>query len=392
MRIIKLHNWHRFEGGQETVVLNTLELLIKNRHDVILEIQDSRKLGVGYRGKIRAFLCGIYCSSSQRSMGRLIKEFNPDLVHVHELYPFFSPWVLVECRRSRIPVIMTCHDFRFTCPIMIHWRKGNICRLCERGNEHWCVFKNCRSNILESLSYAMRSFIARKLRLLENNVSRYIAPSQFVKKQMIIGGVQSEKISVIPNMITIPDAYDSNHLGSYIAFVGRITPAKGIKSLLESARTTGIPIHLAGDYSEMADLVKEAPLNVKFEGHLNRDQLSSFYRNARCLVVPSTSYECSPVVIAEAMSYGLPVIASKIGGIPELVDDGITGILFDPNNTVELADKMRLIWEDPILGKRMGLAGRKKAILEYTTDVHYNRLLHVYEGSIEKSRLLKTNH
>ena len=122
---------------------------------------------------------------------------------------------------------------------------------------------------------------------------------------------------------------------------------------------------------------------MEFAGFLDTQKMAAFYRNARFLVLPSKWFEVCPMVIIEAMSNGLPVIASRIGGIPEIVEDGVTGVLFEPGNSEDLAEKMKLLWENPELCRQMGTAGRKKAIREYGEDVYYRRLMDVYQRAIE---------
>jgi glycosyltransferase involved in cell wall biosynthesis len=136
----------------------------------------------------------------------------------------------------------------------------------------------------------------------------------------------------------------------------------------------------------MPEVVKGAPANVKFMGHMSRDQLVGFYRNARFLVVPSICFETFGLVIVEAMSYGLPIIASRMGGLPEIVEDGETGLLFEAGNSEELAYKMKLLWENPTLCRQMGQSGRKKVIREYNEDTYYERLMTVYDRALAMNK------
>ena len=133
----------------------------------------------------------------------------------------------------------------------------------------------------------------------------------------------------------------------------------------------------------MPELVKRAQANVMFMGHMNRDRLVRFYRNARFLVVPSIWFETFGLVVVEAMSQGLPVIASRIGALPEIVEDGVTGFLFDPGKIKELMSKMKLLWENEDLCREMGKAARRKAMQDYSEDVYYKRLMAVYKKAIE---------
>jgi len=382
MKIIQVHNWHRYGGGSDAVVEATTSLLRERGHEALLFTRDSGKLGRGLSGRMKAFVCGIYSPSGRSAMRKLLREHKPDIVHVHELYPFISPWALVECKRAGVPVVMTCHDYRLSCPVALHWHNATPCLSCKRGRDYWCVLKNCRGNLFESTGYALRSTVARKLRLFQGNVTRYITPSAFVKALMIEVGFSDETIDVVPNMVTLPEADGDPSQGRYVAYVGRIAPEKGVETLVESAQMTGLPVQLAGDHTPMPDVLKESPPNVTFVGHLHGKDLSSFYHNARFLVIPSVSWEPFGLVIVEAMAQGLPVIASRTGGIPELVDDGVTGLLFEPGNEEDLSGKMRWLWEHNRVSRQMGLAGREKAVREYSDDVYSQRLLAVYETSI----------
>jgi glycosyltransferase involved in cell wall biosynthesis len=258
-----------------------------------------------------------------------------------------------------------------------------VCDRCAGGLEYWCVLKNCRSNIFESVGYALRNAQARKWKLFRNNVTCYIAATEFVKRWLVGAGFPQEAIMVVPYMVSLPDSGIDPSCGKYVSYAGRFNPVKGIKTLLTSARRTGLPVRLAGDYSPMPEIMKMAPSNAQFMGHLDREGLVGFYRNARFLVVPSIYFEAFGLVSAEAMSHGLPVIASRIGGIPEIVEDGVTGLLFEPGNSEELASKMKLLWGNPTLCRQMGQAGREKVIREYGEDVYYNRLMAVYERAIQ---------
>ncbi len=199
---------------------------------------------------------------------------------------------------------------------------------------------------------------------------------------MIDAGFLKEGIIVISNPVVVPDSEVDASGGKYAAYAGRISTEKGIDTLLAAASETGLPVHLAGDYSSMPELVKTAPKSAQFMGLLNPDQLGSFYRGARFLVISSICFETFGLVAAEAMSQGLPVIASRIGGLPEVVEDGVTGLLFEPGNAKDLAKKLKFLWHNPDLCKKMGHAGRVKAVREYSNDVYYRRLTEVYEKAI----------
>ena len=289
-----------------------------------------------------------------------------------------SPSIFIACRESGVPVVMRCPDYRLTCPTYWHFNEERICERCKNGREYWCILKNCRKNIYESFAYSLRTAVARRFRYYKNNVSIFIPPSEYVKNRLIEAGIRAERIIVVPNMSSLAYSMVDTDNASYIAYVGRISSEKGISTLLTGARIAGLPIRIAGDYSSMPEILKTAPTSVQFVGHLIRDQLGAFYGNARFSVVPSVCNEAFGIVVAEAMSHGLPVIASRIGAIPEIVEDGRTGLLFEPGNAYDLAEKMKLLWNNPELCRQMGRAGKEKVLREYSENVYYERLMGVY--------------
>jgi glycosyltransferase involved in cell wall biosynthesis len=217
---------------------------------------------------------------------------------------------------------------------------------------------------------------------VRDNVTLYVAPTQFLKEWLAGAGLPAERIVVMPNMAAVPGRPTDSADGAYVAYAGRISREKGVDTLVSAATETKLPVRLAGRRSAMRDCAADVPANVEFVGWLDGPRLDSFYRGARLLVLPSTWFEVSPLVIAEAMSFGLPVVASRIGGIPEMVEDGVTGLLFEPGNVTDLSEKLTRLWHDPALCREMGRAGREKAVREYSTGVYYQRLMTLYQTAM----------
>jgi glycosyltransferase involved in cell wall biosynthesis len=383
MKVLLIHNKYRFRGGEETVFDATAALLKSRGVHVSTLQRDSRASERSLFRKACAFVSGIYSPSMYGFISSLIMQEKPDIVQVHNLYPLFSPSVLVACHRTGVPAVMVCHNYRLTCPAGGHLSGGNICERCIGGREHWCILRNCTGEILKSVAYALRSYTARQLQLFHKNVTLFIALSEFAKARLVDNGFEYDRIVVLPNMISVRHSPVDPLGGRYIAFAGRISPEKGLDTLLAAAaQLPDIPLRLAGEGPIMSRLVRCATPNVEFMGHLRRPDMSAFYRSARFLVLPSKWFEGCPMVISEAMSYGLPVVASRIGGLPELVEDGVTGLLFEPGNIEELACKMKLLWEDGELCQKMGRKGREKAIRDYGEGVYYDRLMTTFERAM----------
>jgi glycosyltransferase involved in cell wall biosynthesis len=255
------------------------------------------------------------------------------------------------------------------------------------GKEYRCVIKNCRNNILESAAYALRSSVARSFRLFHDNVSVLISLTPFAKAKLVQAGFREDQIAVVPNPAYARHAAADASAGEYVAFAGRISPEKGIDTLLAAAaEMPDVPFQVAGDGPVFSEMKAKAPANVEFLGQLRADQLNEFYERSRMLVVPSLWFEQFPMVVLEAMGRALPVIGSRIGGLPEIIEDSLTGATFEPGNSNDLARQVRRLWDDPQLCRRMGILGRQKALREYTEETYFHNLMAVYQTAIQRSR------
>jgi glycosyltransferase involved in cell wall biosynthesis len=387
VKILQVYNEQRSRfGGEPAVIEATMRVLVQNGHETRLVMKSSRVLENSILKRMNAIWGGVYNFWAYREMRRLIDRDRPDVVHVHSVYPMFSPSILVACRHRNVPVVMTVHSHNLTCPTWYHLHKGRVCEDCVGGHEYRCVLKNCRNNYLESFAYALRSGVARRFRLFHNNVGFLIVLTPFAKAKLLAAGFREEQIAVVPNPASVRSAAADPSVGKYVAFAGRISPEKGIDTLLDAAaQLPNVPFKVAGDGPALSEIKPRAPRNVEFVGQLGPDDLSEFYRCSRMLVVPSIWFEQFPMVVLEAMGRALPVIGSKIGGLPAIIEEGLTGKLFQPGSAKDLAAQVRDLWEDPQLCRRMGIAGREKVLREFSEDAYFQRLIAVYQGAIQRS-------
>ncbi len=316
-------------------------------------------------------------------MRRLLRETGPDIVHIHNLYPLISPSILGVCRRMGVPVVMTVHNYRLICPTGLFMVKGRVCQRCMGGREFWCALRNCTGGWAKSVGYAARNFAARRWKLYRRSVVRYMVLTDFQRQQLVQEGFPAERIEVIPNMVDAADTVPASALGSYVGYVGRISPEKDLPTLMKAARTwADIPFKAAGSYEGAADVVRQRPSNFDFLGHLRQDRLAAFYADSRIVVLCSVWYEGFPTTILEAMVMGRPVVCSRIGGLPEIVEDGVTGLLFRPGDAQDLAAKIRHLWDRPDACRALGQAGREKVLREYSLQRYYDRLMAAYERAL----------
>jgi glycosyltransferase involved in cell wall biosynthesis len=185
-------------------------------------------------------------------------------------------------------------------------------------------------------------------------------------------------------MVYLAPVIEKTVPGNYVAYVGRITFEKGVDILCDAARISGLPVHVAGDISGWPELatLHSGSAAIVFRGVLQGGELEAFYRDARYLVVPSRWWEVCPIVVLEAMNYGCPVLAAEAGGLPELVDDGHTGVLFKRGDHVDLANKMRGLWDNESLRTRISAAARASVCARFSEHPYRADLLAIYQRAI----------
>ncbi len=383
LRVLHAYNLHRGGGGADNATIATIAALRESGVEVDTLVRDSRDIPDTTSGKVRAFVSGLYAREAVAEFAQRLDSSRPDLVHVHELYPLISPWVLPECTRRGIPVVMSVYDYRLTCPTHNHHFQGRTCTRCLGGHEIQCVVQDCRGNRAESLAFALRNAVARWFRLFARHVSLYITPTRFTSEWLTRhAGVPADRVAVIPCLIDIPDAAVDPAAGRYVAFAGRFVPEKGVDVALAATRRAGLPLWLAGDADHYAGV--DSSDDVRFVMTRNRDELAAFYRGARMLVMPSIWFETFGIVVGEAMSHGVPVLASRIGALAETTVDGITGLLFEPGNVEELASQMRRLWDDAELCRRLGSGAREHIARTSHRDIHARLTLDAYAGAIAR--------
>ena len=359
-------------------------LLRDHGHNVHEYFRSSSELNGSWIKQAKAFFSGIFSYHSRYQVRQVISDVKPDIVHIQNLYPLISPSVLLEAAQHNVHFVMRCANYRLVCPNGLFLRDDHICEDCSGGREWRCVVHNCENNIGKSLGYALRNYVARTRRYYLDNVTFYIALTEFQKKRLIEEGFPADRICVIPNMADSNGSEQAQLLGDYVGFVGRISPEKGISTLVKAAELCReIQFKAAGSYDRFPEIVKNAPGNFDVVGHLDKPQLKQFYADSRIIILCSICYEGFPSVLLEAMLHGKPVICSRIGGLPEIVDEGETGLLFEPGNAEDLAEKVHYLWNRKELCRQMGQAGREKVLREYSADKYYERLMKVYKKAIE---------
>lgn len=372
MKVLLVHNDYGKYSGEEAVVDKMAAVFAGLGYDVAQLRMTTAGLRESLSGKVRGFLSGIYCPSGVRAMRKALQREKPDVVNVHNLYPFISPAALRECKKARVPVVMTIHNYRLICPTGLFMRNGTPCEEClDRGNEWGCIKYNCENSLLKSVGYAVRNAVARLRRHYLDCVDVFACITDFQRRKLIQAGFPSDKIIVIPNSVDVIDNYKSQGDGTYVAFCGRLSREKRVDLIIEAARhNTHIPFKLAGA-SRDKELIANLPPNVELTGYISGHALSDFYAGARFFVMASRCYEGFAMAILEAAAYSKPMIAPDHGGFSEIIGHGkdAVGLLTTPGNADSLSEAVRNLWDNPQESIRLGLLANQKLKNNYSTDI-----------------------
>lgn len=371
MKVLLVHNDYGKHSGEESV----LAKMSKIYDGLGFDVAELRKTTAGIRdsvsGKIKVFLNGLYSPSGIRSMKDAIVSESPDIVHVHNLYPFITPAALCECSKRGIPVVMTVHNFRLICPTGLFMKSGIPCERCLETHNEWpCIIGNCEGSIMKSFAYSARNAIARIKGYYDNNVDCYACITSFQKRKLIEWGIPEDKIVVIPNSIDIKETATDYKFGDYVAYVGRLSYEKGYDLLIDVARRNpDIKFKIAGAYRDSN--IGKVPSNVELTGYLHDADLEDMYKNARFIVMPSRCYEGFPMTILEAAKYGKIVLGPEHGAFSEIIGKGEESIggLFKPSDLLSLEEQIRDLWNNEPLVRSLGENARKVITRKYSDEI-----------------------
>jgi len=399
MKILLLHNSYGQFSGEEAVV--EMQKILLEAHGHTVECYSRSSAGIkGPGGKINAFFSGFYNARSIREVREMISGGQPDIVHIHNLFPLISPAILPLIKSLNNPsthqlinssahqlisspakLVMTIHNYRLICPNGLFFTHDEICERCSGGREWNCILHNCEYSALKSTGYALRNLWARRRRFYLDNVDAFLCLTEFQKIKLTENGFPGERCHILPNFVTPATALTQEFSKpGYVLFAGRLNTQKGFGLLAQAASLIpDIPVRVAGEGKPDYLKTLSIPVNMELKGKLDTARMNATYQEAAFLVFPVRSYEGFPMVFPEAMQHRLPVIAPDMAGFPEIIEDGVNGLLFKPGDAADLASKIRLLWENKDLREKLGRAGERKLQTEYSAEVYYKKLMDVYK-------------
>lgn len=387
MRILTLHNKYKFRGGEDESS-ESEDRVLRNYGHVIFRYEQDNAV-IGSRSLVQIAGGAIYSRRSYRRVRELIRCLRPQVVDVHNFFPLISRSAYYACQAERIPVVQTLHNYRLACPSALFFRDGKPCEDClgkhfpYPGIQHRCY----RGSALGSATVASMIGFHRLLNTWRDRVSMYITLTEFCRTKFIQAGLPPNKIRVKANFVH-PDPRPGDGLGGFALFVGRLSPEKGLVTMLHAWQLLRRPIHLA--------IVGEGPMEsyvaeqcskstyIQSLGRLAVEEVYELMGKAKFLVFPSESYETFGRVTIEAFVKGTPVISSEIGAIAEFVEHGRTGWYFPPGNAEALAAVVDHIVANEQLLPAMRREARREFETKYTAEVNYRRSMEIFDEAISR--------
>jgi glycosyltransferase involved in cell wall biosynthesis len=387
VRILLVHNYYQQRGGEDVVVEQELALLRQRGHVAELySVHNDSIQGLAQKAITGALV--VYNPWAKAALAQKLREFRPDVVHVHNFFPKLSPSIFDACRVAGIPTVMTLHNFRILCPTSILFHDGEIRERSLTHSAIWALPQRVyKSSLLATLPLVAMVDIHKMLGTWKRKVDVFIALTDFAKAKFIEGGLEPDRIVVKGNAVADPLSGLTPNIGSRhgALFVGRLSEEKGIASLLVAWKGMNYPLRIAGD-GPLRPLVEAAQAqNIIYLGRQSREQIYAEMQRAAFFLLPSVCYEMFPMTLAEAYANGLPVLASNLGGLKSLLDDGTTGLAFKPADPVDIRAKARWAIEHPNEMAAMGKTARARYEAQYTADQNYANLMRIYERALAKN-------
>lgn len=416
MRILHVNKFLYRRGGAESYMLDLAELQVARGDEVAffaMQHPDNERATFErwfpphlatdpapstLPGQVQGLGRMIWSASSRRGMEQVLRRFRPDVAHLHNVYHQLSPSILRPLRQAGVPVVMTLHDYKLACPSYQMLHDGRPCDACITGGRRQAVVRRCKGSLAASAAVAIESSAHRAVGAW-GAVDRFVCPSRFLGDVMRRAGVYPDRLREVPHFVA-PATPSGEVVGAPSApgraeadflFAGRLSPEKGIDTLVDAvcrvgpAGRTSPRLVIAGDGPQRAALEARVaaagnggPSPVRFVGRLDAGGVAEAMQRAVAVVVPSRWYENQPMTILEAFAAGRPVIGTDLGGIPELVRPGETGLLVAPDDPAALAAALQDLADDPALARRLGQRARERAVTRHSPDAHLDALDRVY--------------
>jgi glycosyltransferase involved in cell wall biosynthesis len=373
MRVLLLHNRYRVEGGEERAV--ELQLRALANAGVEHRLLERRSDDAGRAQAAGAILRG---GADTADVAAAVRALRADVVHAHNMQPLIGPRGLAAARSAGARVVLHLHNARLFCAIGVAARDGGPCFRCRGRNTLPGLVLNCRCSLPEAAVYA--TGLAAHQPLVFESVARFAAPSRWAAGQLALLGVPGERLDVLPHYLPASELASGSgaHEGRYALAAGRLSPEKGLDTAIEASAEASVPLRIAGDgpaAADLAALARERGAPVGLLGRVPRAEMRGLLAGAAMLVLSSRCHEFSPFSVLEAMGAGVPVVATRSGGVPELIG---AERCVPRGDAAAMSDRMRALWGDPGRRRAEGEALLARAREQHSEERYLRDLLELY--------------
>ncbi len=399
LTILMAHKYYRMTGGADKYYLDLCRLMELKGHQVIpFAMKEKGNLPSPYSayfapntqykdgsviGKAKNLTNFVYSPAAKRQIAKLIKDTQPDIAHFQHVYHQLTTSVFEPLYEAGIPVVQGVHDYKLGCPrfMLFNTRTNQLCDKCEGHKFFQAILNRCYDgSLLHSAIIAIEGYYNQLFKTYQRYVNRFIVSNNHMKGRLVRYGIDADKVAVVPNFVDVETYQPVYKHDGYFLYFGRLSIEKGVEDLIRAmAHLKDQRLIIVGngpDESRLRNIADNLSLNnVEFLGPRWGDALQPILERAMCVVVPSVWHENSPMVIYQSFATGKPVIGSRQGGIPDLIDHNVNGLLFEATNVPQLAEQMHTIAKNPEI---YGRQARLKAEKEYTPNIHYRRILQIY--------------
>ena len=390
MRILLVHNFYQQFGGEDQVVLDELERL-KETHEVCFYSRHNNDLlDIGPLRKASALVATIDSHRTRTDIRALVAEHRPDVAYLHNIYPLISPSIYHALHSLGVPIVQVIHDFRPLCTNGWFYNHEGVCERCKGGNYLNAIRHRCyKDNYAYSALYAAALTYARGSGVMAK-VDAFVCLTDFARRKLESAGVSREQLFVRPNCIDVAQKAPAIGTGDYVGYIGRLSKEKGIWTLIHAMEHVHGPVlKIAGTGPEESAIreyiEKKGVQNVQLLGFLSGEARDEFLRNCMFTIMPSEWYEMFPMVLLEAWAAGKPVIGSRLGATADLIEEGRTGLLFEPGDPLDLTQKIENLYSSPDRVSRMGAQVRTVVETKYSPAANQDLLMKIFHHVIRRN-------
>jgi len=399
MKILQVNKFYYLRGGCERYVSELSSLLEKNGHQVIpFSMKDERNWMSEYENyfadnvnlekfSVKNIIKFFYNRDAAEKLDQLVKKEKPDIAHLHNIAHHLTPAVIKVLQKNKIPVIQTLHDYKLICPNYRLFSQGEICHRCRGGKYYNCAKRKCiKDSRSKSVLAMLEAYLNNKIFKAYEGVDLFIAPSRFMKDVCVSFGVPEKKIKVLYNFVQparIRSVPKPGTEDGYLLYYGRLSDEKGIETLLAAMESAdyGFNLKIAGvgpDYKKLEIKISNSGLGSRaiLTGPKFGEELEALINGAAAIIIPSIWPENMPMSMLESLARGKAVVASRIGGIPEIIKNGENGFLFSPGDAQDLGNKIN----EFLSSDKQKIYNRAvKTAERFYPENYYNNIIPIYK-------------